>query len=85
MNSFTLTRACIRSATGWGAHRARTIIDQPYPLARRKDVSGPTGGGRTERFRLSDILARCRERRTFTEEMSQQLIAVDAAYRKENT
>jgi len=84
MGKFTLTRAGIRSATGWRYHRVRTLIEKPYRLDSRFDAAGPKGGGRTERFRLGDVLARCRGRRAFCEEMTPNLIAADAAVRKEN-
>ena len=85
MSAFSLTRATIRDATGWRYHRVRTLIKKPYRLDSRFDPAGPKGGGRRERFRLGDMLTRCRERRNFSDEMALNLIAADAAYRKENT
>jgi len=82
VGAFTLSRAAIHAATGWRYHRVRMLIEKPYGLESRFDPSGPKGGGRTERFRLGDVLARCRERRAFTEKMAINLIAADAAYRK---
>ncbi len=82
MTEFTLSRAAIHAATGWQYHRIRTLIEKPYRLDSRFDPSGPKGGGRTERFRLGDILARARTKRAFTESMALELIAADAAYRK---
>lgn len=83
MGIFTLSRATIRDATGWRYHRVRTLIEEPYRLDSRLDPAGPEGGGRTERFRLGDVLTRCRERRNFSEDMALNLIAADAAFRRE--
>ncbi len=85
MDSFTLSRAAIRDATGWRYHRVRTLIENPYRLESRHDPAGTKGGGRTERFRLGDVLARCRTKPHFHETiMTTKLIAADAAYRKGN-
>ena len=83
MTEFTLSRAAIRAATGWRYHRVRTLIEKPYRLERQFDPPSPKGGGRTERFRLGDVLARCRSKRTFRDDMALNLIAADAAYRRE--
>ena len=83
MGAFTLSRAAIRAATGWRYHRVRTLIEYPYRLPSRFDRPAPQGGGRTERFRLSDILTRARSKRNYHEEtMTPRLIA---AHRKEKT
>ncbi|MCT4557950.1 MAG: hypothetical protein N4A61_07815 [Pelagimonas sp.] len=85
MAQFTLSRACIRIATGWRYHRVRTLIEHPYRLESQFDPSGPKGGGQTERFRLGDVLARCRSKRAFDENsMTPILMAADAAQRKDN-
>ena len=85
MTEFTLSRATIRNATGWRYHRVRTLIESAYRLDCRRDPAGPKGGGHTERFRLGDVLARCRAQRNYNEDiMTAKLIAADAAYRKEN-
>ena len=82
MDSFTLTRAAIRASTGWRYSRVRTLIEKPYRLDGHRDPAGPKGGGRVERFRLSDVLARCRTKQTYDDEaMTSKLIAADAAYR----
>lgn len=84
MTKFTLSRACIREATGWRYHRVRKLIEQPYRLESNSDPSGPKGGGQTERFRLGDVIARCRDKCSFDElTMTPKLIAADAAYRKD--
>lgn len=83
MGTFTLSRATIRDATGWRYHRVRTLIEEPYRLECRLDPARPKGGGRTERFRLGDVLPRCREQRNFSDEMAHKLIAADAAFRRE--
>lgn len=86
MTEFTLSRACIRDATSWRYHRVRTLLENPYWLEGRRDPAGPMGGGQTERFRLGDVLARCRTQRNYDEDtMTAKLIAADAAYRKECT
>lgn len=83
MTEFTLSRAAIRAATGWHYHRVRTLIEKPYRLESRFDPSGLKGGGRKERFRLGDILARARTKRNHNEEtMTPRLIAADTAHRK---
>ena len=82
MDSFTLSRDAIRAATSWGYLRCHTLIEKPYRLGSRYDLSGHKGGGRTERFRLSDVLSRLRRHKRFKPEMEQHLIAADAAYRK---
>jgi len=84
MNSFTLTRADIREATSWGYHRSRSLIEHPYRLDTRFTAAGHKGGGRTERFRLSDVLSRLRPHKRFKPEMEQNLITADADYRKGN-
>lgn len=81
MTDFTLSRAMIRDATGWRYHRVRTLIENPYRLECRNDSAGPMGGGRTERFRLSDVLVRCRAKRNFDEETMTPLLI--AAHQKE--
>ena len=83
MIQFTLGMADILHATGFGIFRTRSLMNRPYPLTFTKR-HGPKGGNATRFYRLSDILARCRQYRRFTEEMAHQLIAADAAYRKEN-
>jgi len=85
MNSFTLSREAIRAATSWGYYRCRTLIEKPYELDSRFDPAGQNGGGRTERFRLTDVLSRLRQHKRFELEMEQNLFAADAAYRKEPT
>jgi len=86
MTDFTLSRAMIRNVTDWRYHRIRTLIEHPYRLECHHDPAGPKGGGRTERFRLGDVLARCRAQRNYDEDiMTAKLIAADAAYRKEYT
>lgn len=85
MTQFTLSRACIRDATGWRYHRVRKLIEQPYRLESHSDPSGPKGGGQTERFRLGDVIARCRDKCSFDElTMTPILMAADAAFRKDN-
>ncbi len=85
MSTFTITRAMICAATDWRYHRVRAIIETPYRLQCQFGSSGPQGGGRTERFRLGDVLARCRDKRAFDElTMSSKLFAADAGYRKDN-
>jgi hypothetical protein len=84
MTEFTLSRACIRDATGWRYYRVRTLINKPYRLDSRTDPAGPNGGGQRERFRLGDVMARCRAKCAFDENsMTPKLIAADAAYRKD--
>jgi hypothetical protein len=83
MTAFTLSRGAIHDATGWGYHRIRTLIEKPYQLERRLDLAGPKGGGKTERFRLADILARARTKRAFTEGMEAKLFTADAAFRQQ--
>ena len=84
MTEFTLSRAAIRDATGWRYHRVRTLIENPYRLEGRFADAGPKGGGRTEYFRLSDVLARIRAKRGYDDHtMTPKLIAADAARRKE--
>lgn len=84
MGAFTLTRAMIRAATGWGYGRTHAIIITPYRLESQMDPAGPKGGGRTERFRLSDVLARARTNRAYDEHtMTPKLLAADAAQRKQ--
>lgn len=82
MNSFNLSREAIRAATSWGYQRCNTLIEQPYRLGSRHDHSGHKGGGRTERFRLGDVLSRLRLHKRFNPKMEQYLIAADATYRK---
>lgn len=84
MTEFTLSRGSLRDATGWRYHRVQALIVTPYMLERCLDASGHRGGGRTERFRLGDILPRLKIHKNFTPEMERQLIAADAAYRKGN-
>ena len=85
MAEFTLSRATIREATGWRYHRVRTLIDHPYRLDSRMDPAGPNGGAQVERFRLSDVISRCRDKRAYDDgTMTPNLIAADAAYRKDN-
>ena len=84
MDSFTLSMRDLRRATGWGAHRARSIITQPYRLAYKLTSSGPLGGGRLRLFRLSDLISRCREKTSFTQDMELALVQLDAQRRKEN-
>ena len=84
MDSFTLSVRDLRRATGWGAHRARSIISQPYRLAHKLTSPGPKGGGRFRLFRLSDLIARCREKTSFTQDMALALVQLDAQRRKEN-
>lgn len=81
MNSFTLSLADLRAVTGWGAYRARSIFRQPYLLAHLKDPPSVHGGGRTLRFRLGDILIRCRQKASFTRSMAKALIDIDQARR----
>lgn len=86
MNSFSLTRADIRAATGFGTFRLSTLINKPYPLNRSHTAAGSKGGGRIERFLLSDIIPRLRASSRAVaypkEEIEQHLIAADAAYRQ---
>lgn len=83
MTCFTLSRADIRSVTGWGYLRTRAIIDRPYRLQSQLDPSGPTGGGRVERFRLGDVLARLRSHPHFSEHFAIELGTADAVYRED--
>ena len=62
MDSFTLSVRDLRRATGWGAHRARSIISQPYRLAHELTSPGPKGGGRFRLFRLGFLLPERRPR-----------------------
>ena len=84
MTEFTLSRADIRATTGWRYRITRGIIESPYRLNSIFDPSAVQGGGRIERFRLSDVLARVRSLPHFQEGMAARLIAADAAYRNSN-
>lgn len=82
MTDYTLSRADVCTATGWRYRRVRTLIETPYLLRCRYDPPSQLGGGRTGRFRLTDILIRAKAQKNFQEDMGANLIAADAAYRK---
>jgi len=84
MTQFTLGVADILRATGWGIFRVRALLNKPHHLTYVKRF-GPKGGNAARLFRLSDILVRCRMKQAFTEKIALNLIAADAACRKENS
>lgn len=82
METYSLSRADIRAATGIGYLRARNLIEKPYRLHSQSDPATQLGGGQTERFLLGDILARMSMHVGLDEKSAQNLIAADAAFRK---
>lgn len=81
-DDFSLARGDISKATGLGYRSIKRLITTPYPVFSQKDPAGLRGGGRIERFRLSDVLPRLREHYDYTDEMGQTLIKIDQTYRK---
>lgn len=77
MTSFTLSVDDVRLGTSWGLHRIRTILTKPYSLPFKKADAGPTGGAKKRLFRLDDILVRCRQKPSFTDQSEQDLIRID--------
>ena len=81
MTQFTLGASDIGAATGWGAHRIRTILNTPYPLSFAKAPAASRGGNRTRLYRLSNVLERCWTVPSFTQGMALNLIQADQRIR----
>lgn len=81
-NAFSLSRADIASATGWGYRAVRRLIETPYRLQSKRDAAGMQGGATVERFRLSDVLPRIRQHSAIPDTATEHLIAADAEHRK---
>lgn len=74
MNSILLSVDELRSGTGWGQFRVRSMLKLPYPLPFHQAPTGPKGGTKARLYRLDDILVRCRLKPSFTSEQEATLL-----------
>jgi hypothetical protein len=75
MTTFLLSAKDIHDSTNWGEHRIRTVLATPYPLT--FSYEKPPAGGRPRRlFEYGSILARCRTKKNFTQEMANNLAQI---------